>query len=69
MNDNAVTDMAINKTILWQDHTHGQGYNPTLRLIEYPDNKFALELNVFGRVTVVPYIKAECQHRTKLSDI
>lgn len=56
---NAATDMALEKIILWQDHSHPSGYRPTLKMIEYPGNKFALELNVFGRVTVVPYTKPE----------
>lgn len=55
----AAQDMAVNKVVLWSDHTHGEGYNPTLKMIEYPGKKFCLELNVFGRVTVVPYTKAE----------
>jgi len=69
MNDKAVTDMAINKTILWQDHTHGEGYNPSLKMIEYPGNKFALELNVHGRVFVFPYTKAECNHGARVDDL
>ena len=50
------------KIILWQDHTHPNGYRPTLKMLMFPDGKRALELNVFGKVTVIPFIKAECGH-------
>lgn len=55
----ACQDLALNKIVLWSDHTHGEGYNPTLKMIEYPGKKFALELSVFGRVYVTPYTKSE----------
>lgn len=50
------------KIILWQDYTHPNGYRPTLKLLVFPDGKQALELNVFGNATVVPFIKAERSH-------
>lgn len=55
-----VTEPTRSKTVLWQDHTHGQGYNPKLTLIEFEDGSKCLELDVFGRVTRERYVNAEC---------
>lgn len=54
----ATTEMS-EKIILWQDHNHPHGYRPTLKMLTFPDGNHALELSVFGRVTVVPYTKPE----------
>ena len=55
----AATEIAERIT-LWQDFNHPQGYRPTLCILKFPDGRMALELSVFGRVTVTPYTKAEC---------
>lgn len=47
---------------LWQDHSHPNGYRPRLEMIVHRDGTQALKLSVFGKVTVVPYTKAECEH-------
>lgn len=58
----AVMELAHDKIILWQDHSHPSGYRPMLRMLVYPDGKCALELHVHGNVTVMPYTKPECGH-------
>lgn len=58
----ACTDIYRDKIILWQDFTHPEGYRPTLKMLVLPDGKMVLELSVFGRVSVTPYTKAECDH-------
>lgn len=57
----AATELA-EKVILWQDHTHPEGYRPTLKMVNFPNGKQALELNVHGRVVVLLFTKAECGH-------
>lgn len=53
----AVSDMALEKIILWQDFTKPHGYRDSLTLIRYPDEKYAYEFSVGGTVRVVPYNK------------
>lgn len=53
----AVSDLALERMILWQDFTQPQGYRNTLRLIVYPDGRYAYEFNVGGTVHVIPYLK------------
>lgn len=60
----AMTEITKDKVILWQDHAHPQGYRPTLKLLEFPDGRMALELSVFGRVVVMPYVKPDCPRCT-----
>jgi hypothetical protein len=60
--DGAVTEIVNDTIVLWQDFTHPNGYRPRLEMMVFPDGKMALKLSVFGKVTVVPYTKAECEH-------
>lgn len=58
MNDTyAVSDMAIEKIILWQDFTKPHGYRDQLLLIKYPNEVYAYEFIVGGEVRVVKYNK------------
>lgn len=59
-NSPQATEPVREKIVLWQDHTHGAGYNPKLTLIEFEDGSKCLELKVFGRVIRERYTKAEC---------
>lgn len=59
--DQPVIELA-ERVILWQDHSHPNGYRPKLTMLIYPDGRMALEMNVFGSVFVRPYVKAECGH-------
>lgn len=58
-----VTSEICEKVILWQDFTHPNGYRPTLKMLVFPDGKKALEMNVFGNVTVFPFINAESKEQ------
>lgn len=58
--DKAVAEIVSDKITLWQDHAHPNGYRPTLKMLKFLNGKIALELNVFGNVTVVPYTPPEC---------
>lgn len=58
----AMTELISDQIILWQDYTHPQGYRPELRMLIFPDGKKALKLSVFGKVTVVPFTRAECKN-------
>jgi hypothetical protein len=60
LNAGGTTTEICDSITLWSDHTHGNGYNPTLEMLIFPDGKRALKLSVFGRVWVTPYTKAEC---------
>ena len=57
----AVTELA-EKVILWQDHTHPNGYRPKLTMLKFPDGRLAIEINVHGSCQVFPYTKAESGH-------
>jgi hypothetical protein len=61
MSDQLATELC-ERTIVWQDHSHGNGYNPKLTMLKFPNGKLALELQVFGTVSVLPYVKPECEH-------
>lgn len=56
----AVTEMISDKIVLWQDHSHPNGYRPTLEMLVFPDGQKALRLSVFGKVTTFSYTNAEC---------
>ena len=58
--DRQGTEPPHEKIVLWQDHSHPQGYRPTLTLIQYDSGEKCLELRVFGSVYRERYTKAEC---------
>jgi hypothetical protein len=62
MTERLPSKINYDEAIVWQDHAHPSGYRPTLKMLYFPDGKQALELNVFGKVMVIPYTKAECGH-------
>lgn len=64
MNSQAMTEPIQERVILWQDHSHPEGYRPTLTLLVFPNGRKCLELSVHGTVMRLPYTSAETpEHR------
>lgn len=59
--EQAVTELLLERVILWQDHAHPNGYRPTLELLTFIDGRKALRLSVHGKVTTVAYTRPECR--------
>lgn len=64
------TENIKEKVILWQDHSHPIGYRPTLKMLVSDTGEKMIELNVFGKVSVFPYVSPEsCAEIAKLREL